>query len=127
MAVLNRDDTPSGKALAVADAVDLIDDWDFGVAWEQKIGVQRVRRGLVRVFDSAAGGDQRLTDHLAAENTLPARLGRASAKQIDFERFKIKEREEVVNGGGHRKLLGKNGAIGMSMVSDARAQTKSSH
>ncbi len=121
MAVLNRDDTPGGKALAVADAVDLIDDWNFGVAWKQKVSVQRVRRGLARIFDSAAGGDQRLTDHLTAENPLPPRLGRASAKQIDFERFEIKEREELVNGGGHRKLLGKNGAIGMSTVSDARA------
>src|SRR5262249_16384979 len=42
--VLDRDHAPGGEALAVADAVDLVDDRHLGIAGEQEIGVQRVWR-----------------------------------------------------------------------------------
>src|SRR6516164_4432102 len=77
--VLDRDHAPRGEALAVADAVDLVDDRHLGVAGEQEIGVQRVRRPA-RHVDGAAGGNKRLPDHLPAEHALPADLRRAAAE-----------------------------------------------
>ena len=42
--VLDRDHAPGGEALAVADAVDLVDDRHLGIAGQQEIGVQGMRR-----------------------------------------------------------------------------------
>jgi hypothetical protein len=41
--------------------------------------------------DGAAGRDQRLADHLAAEHALPARLRAAPAKQVYLERLEIEK------------------------------------
>ncbi len=100
-AVLDRLDVARGEALAVADAVDLVDDRHFGIAAEQEIGVQRMRRPRRHVLDGAAGGDQRLADHLAAEHPLPARLRRAAAEQVHLQRLEIENVEDFLNGGGH--------------------------
>ena len=86
--MLDRDDAPRGEALAVADAVDLVDDRNLRIAAEQEIGVQRMRQ---RVLDGAGGGDQRLADHLAAEHALPADLRARAAEQIDLELFEIED------------------------------------
>ena len=98
MAVLARGDAPRGEALAVADAVDVVDDRHLGIARQQEIGVHRMRRpaGL----DRAHRGDQRLADHLAAEHALPAGLRRAAAEQVHLERFEIEDVEQVLDGGG---------------------------
>ena len=101
MAVLDRHHPPRGEALAVADAVDLVDDRHLGIAAEQEIGVQRMRRPLRHVLDGAAGGDQRLADDLAAEHALPARLRRAAAEQVHLERLEIEDGENVLQGGRH--------------------------
>ena len=104
MAVLDRFDAARGEALAVANAVDLVDDRHFGIAAEQEIGVQRMRRPRRHVLDRAAGRDQRLADDLAAEHPLPARLRRAAAEQIHLERFEIEDLDQFLDGGGHARL-----------------------
>jgi hypothetical protein len=96
--VLNGDDPPGGEALAVADAVHLIDDRHFRIAGEQEVGMQRMRRPLIDLLDGATGGDQGLSDHLAAEHALPARLWGAAPKQIHFQRLEIEDLEHVLNG-----------------------------
>ncbi len=101
MAVLDRLDVAGGETLAVADAVDVVDDRHFGIAAEQEIGVQRMRRPRRHIVDGAAGRDQRLADDLAAEHPLPARLRRTAAKQIHFERFEIENINQFLDGGGH--------------------------
>ena len=101
MAVLDRLDVARGEALAVADTVDLVDDRYFGIAAEQKISVQRMRRPCRHVVDGAAGRDQRLADHLAAEHPLPVRLRRAAAKQVHLKRLEIENIDDFLNGGGH--------------------------
>ena len=63
--------------------------------------MERVRRPLRHAFDGAAGRDQRLADHLAAEHALPADLGRAAAKQIHLDRLEIENGEKILDGGGH--------------------------
>ena len=60
--------------------------------------MQRMRRPFGKVVDRAAGGDQRLADHLAAEHPLPALLRRAAAKQIHLDRLEIEDGDEVLNG-----------------------------
>ena len=60
-----------------------------------------MRRPRGDVLDGAAGRDQRLADHLAAEHPLPARLRRAAAEQVHLERLEIENVEDFLNGGGH--------------------------
>ena len=79
--VLDRDHAPRGEALAVADAIHLVDDRHLRIAADQEVGVHRMRRAAL---DGAARRDQRLPDHLAAEHALPAILRRAAAKQIQL-------------------------------------------
>ena len=98
MAVLDRDHAAGGEALAVADAVDLVDDRHLRVAGEQEIGVQRMRRALRHALDGAASRDQRLADDLAAEHALPAALRRAAAKEVYLERLEIEDGDEIGNG-----------------------------
>jgi hypothetical protein len=59
--------------------------------------------GTVRnPIDRAAGGNQRLANHLAAKNALPADLRRTASKQIYLDRFKIEDGEQILHGRSHR-------------------------
>ena len=49
--------------------------------------------------DRAAGGHQRLPDHLAAEHTLPRHLRRAATEQVHLELFEVEDLEEGLDGG----------------------------
>ncbi len=102
MAVLDRDHAARDEALAVADAVDLVDDGDAGVAGAQEIGVQRMR--LAVGLDGARGGDQRLPDDLTAENPLPTILRAATAEEVVLERLQVEDAEQVLDGGCHGVL-----------------------
>ena len=70
--MLARGHAPRGEAPAVAEAVDVVDDGDFGIAGQEKISVHGMRR--TAGVDRAHRGDQRLADHLAAIDPLPAGL-----------------------------------------------------
>ena len=98
MAVLARGDAPRGETLAVADAVDVVDDRHLGIAGQQEIGVHGMRRPAL---DGAHRGDQRLADHLSAKDALPADLRRAAAEQVHLERLEIEDGEQILDGGGH--------------------------
>src|SRR5579862_3473262 len=99
--MLDRHDAPCGKAAAIANAVDFIDDGNLGIAGQQEISVQGVRRPLCNRVDRTAGGNQSLADHLAAEHALPADLRRTAAKQIHLDRLKIKDGEQILYGRAH--------------------------
>ncbi len=100
--VLDRHDAARREAAAVANAVDFVDNRDLGVASQQKIAMERMRRPVGNALDGAAGSDQRLANDLAAENTLPARLRRTASKQIYLDRFEIEDGEQILYGRGHR-------------------------
>jgi hypothetical protein len=53
--------------------------------------------------DGPAGCDQRLADHLPAEDALPAHLRRAAAKQIELKPLEVEDGEEVLDGRRHCK------------------------
>ena len=103
-AMLDRDHPPGGEALAVANAIDLVDDRHLGVAAEQEVGVQRMRRPAAGV-ERAAGCHQRLAYHLATEHPLAPDLGRAAAEQVDLELLEVEHGKQVLNGGGHRGII----------------------
>src|SRR5882757_10291741 len=88
VAVLDRGDPPGRIALAVTQALDLVDDRDFGIAGQDEIAMQRMRQPA---FDGAAGRYHRLSDHLAAEYPLPGRFRAVAAKQVHLDRFEIED------------------------------------
>ena len=63
-----------------------------------------MRRALGDI-DGAAGGDQRLPDHLAAEHALPGDLRAAAAEEVDLELFEVEDGEEYLDRGRHRSLV----------------------
>ena len=65
--------------------------------------MQRMGRPLSDIVDSAARRDQRLTDHLAAEDTLPALLRRAAAKQVHLKLLEIEKGDQILDGSRHRQ------------------------
>ena len=95
-AVLDGDDAAGGEALAVADAVHLVEDRHGGVAWPQEVGVEGVDQpaGLHR----AGGRHQRLAGHLPAEDPLAVLVGRDAAEDVDLDRFEVEQGDEVVEG-----------------------------
>ena len=97
MAVLDRDDAAGDEALAVADAVDLVDDRHSRIAGPQEIGVQRMR--LAIRLDGAGRRDERLAEHLAAENALPTIFRAATAEEVVLERLQVEDAEQVFDGG----------------------------
>ena len=98
MPMLNRLHVPRGEALAVANALDVVDDRHFWIAGQNEISVHRMREPAL---DRAARGHQRLADHLAAEYPLPADLRRAPAKQVHLERLEVEDGQKFLDGGGH--------------------------
>ena len=72
-----------------------------GLAGPQEIGVQRMR--LAVRLDGARGRDQRLAEHLAAENALPAIFGAATAEEVVLERLQVEDAKQVFDGGRHRR------------------------
>src|SRR5215471_18647125 len=103
LTVLDGDDLARGETPAVADAVHLVDDRYLGIAHQQKIRMQRMRRPSLDV-ERPACGDQCLSYHLAAEDPLPTGLRREPAKEVDFELLEIKQSEQVFDGGRHENI-----------------------
>ena len=95
-------DATRRETLAVADAIDVIDDWNFWIARQQEVRMHRVRRAAG--IDSTDRRDESLPDHLTTKDPLPADLRRAAAEQVHFERFEVEDIEQVLYGGRHEKV-----------------------
>ncbi len=89
--VLDRNDTARGETRAIAAAIDLVKDRHLGIARAQEIGVERMADAA---FDRAAGGHQRLAQHLPAEHALHAVLGRDAAEDIVLDLLEIEQAED---------------------------------
>ena len=88
LAVLDGDHPAGREAAAVADAVDLVDDGDCGIAGAQEIGMERMGQPPL---DGTARRDQRLADHLPAEYALPADLRAQAPVEVLLERLEIED------------------------------------
>src|ERR1700742_2196492 len=82
VAMLDRGDAPGRVALAVAQPLDLVDDRDLRIAGQDEVAMDRMRQPSL---DGAACCYHRLSDHLAAEYALPARLRAVAAEQVHLE------------------------------------------
>src|SRR5690606_5374568 len=80
------DDPPGRERAAVADAVDLVEHRDLGVAGPEEVGVQRVDVALG--VDRAGRGDERLAGHLAAVDALAVLVRRDAAEDVDLDRLR---------------------------------------
>src|ERR1700675_3543731 len=110
MAMLARGDASRGKALAVTNTVDVVNDRHFGIAGQQEVSMHGVRR---RALDRAYRGNQRLPNHLAAKHALPAGLRAAAAEQVHFERFEIENIEQILDGEHERARNRSNDALNL--------------
>ena len=88
-AMLNGHHTTGGETLAVADAVDLVQDRQAGVAGPEKVGVQRVHMAIG--FHCACGSNEGLAGDLAAEHALAVLVGRDSTEEVHLDRFQIEQ------------------------------------
>ncbi len=111
--------TPGGEAAAIADALDVVDDGPRGIAGEQEVPVQRVYRPA-RV-DRARRRHQCLTQHLSAEDALPALVAASATKQVVLQRLQVEGGKKCVQrglrrgiGGGHRGLAMVDGEGGLA-------------
>jgi hypothetical protein len=93
LAVLDCLHAPCREMVAIADAIDFVNDRQFHIARPQKIRMQRMRHAA---FDRARRRHQRLADHLSAEYAFAAEIARLAAKQVHFQRFEIEQCDEVL-------------------------------
>ena len=91
-AVLDCDHAAVGKTATVAGAVDLVHDRRIGITRTQKVCVQRMHG---TIFDRTTGGDQRLAEHLPAEDLRITNIAALAAKYIELDRFQVQQRHEV--------------------------------
>ena len=99
--MLARGDATRRETLAVADAIDVIDDWNFWIARQQEVRMHRVRRAAG--IDSADRRDESLPDNLTTKDPLPADLRQAAEEQVHFERFEVEDIEQILYGGQHEE------------------------
>jgi len=93
LAVLNRDHATGREVIAVARAVDLVDDRGIDVAAAQEVGVQGMR---VAPFDRRARRHQRLPEHLAAEHLGAADVAALAAKQVELETLERHHLDQIL-------------------------------
>ncbi|PRD36378.1 UNVERIFIED_CONTAM: hypothetical protein NCL1_08867 [Trichonephila clavipes] len=99
LAVLDRLHRAGGEALAVAHALDLVDDRRRRVAGTQEVGMQRMRQALA--VDRAAGRHQGLAQHLAAEHVLAEVIVALATEQVDFQVFQIEQLQQLLHHDRH--------------------------
>ncbi len=99
MSVLDGGDAACGEGAAVAQTVDLVDDRHRRIARPHEIAMQRVDVALA--VNRALGRHQRLADHLAAEDALPADLVAATTIQVVFKLLEVEYVEKLLHGLRH--------------------------
>jgi hypothetical protein len=96
LAVLHRLDAPGRETATVAQPLDLVDDRPLGIAGAQEIGVQRMRHALGR--HRSLCGDERLSEHLAAVDPVPARIEADASEQVLLKRLEVEHAEQGLEG-----------------------------
>src|SRR5690606_13702940 len=95
----DRRDTARGEALAVAQAVHEIDDRRLQVAGQDEVAVDGMRVAVL--LDRAARGDERLREHLPAEDAAAADVAVAAAIDVVLDLLEVEELEKVLYGVTH--------------------------
>ena len=101
--VLNGDHASSREALAIANAVNFIENGHLGIAGAQKVGVERVHSTLV---DGPSGGHEGLRGNLATEYPLAFFVGLGTTKDVDFNSFEVEEVDKEIESFRHVYMVG---------------------
>ena len=102
LAVLDRDDAAVAETLAVARELDLVDDRCADVARHEEVRVQRVH---VPILNGVARGRQRLTEHLAAEDTRPAQIAALAAEDPILDALEREQLEKIGEDRAHDRYF----------------------
>ena len=94
-AVLDGHHPPGGEALAVTDAIDLVEDRYGRIAGAEEVGMERVH-GSARVVDRPGGRHQRLPGHLASEHPLPVLVGGQAAEDVDLDDLQVEQPDQLL-------------------------------
>ena len=85
--------------MAVAAAVDLVDDRQVEVAAAQEVRVQRMH--LAPLDDGRIGGGERLPEHLPAEHLRAADVAARTAEQVHLEPLELELPQQVGQAADH--------------------------
>ena len=89
LTVLNRRHPPAGKTVAIATAIDEVDNRRVEITASQKIRVQGMRDAIARY--RGIGRLERLTQHLTTVNLRAAYVATGTTKNIGLELFKFQQ------------------------------------
>jgi len=92
--VLHGHHPASGETATVADPFDLVDNRGLRVAGEEEVGVQGMSRSLLH---GGVGSQQRLAEHLPAEDGLAAQRPAFATEAVFFQRFEGEMAEQVLH------------------------------
>ena len=101
VAVLDRYDAASRERAPVTNPLHLVDDRNRRIAGTEEVGVQGVDEAARH---RARCGNEGLTGHLAAEDSLAFLIGTFTPEEVLFDLFEIEKIEEIVDCGlGHQR------------------------
>ena len=118
LTVLDRGHPPGGETLAVARAIDLIEDRHGRVARPDEIAVHRVAGPIL---DRLIGREKRLRDHMAAEDSRAPILGRRPPEKVHLNPF---QRQAVGQLAGHRYVPPLEKVPRLSFQDDGRQERR---
>ena len=95
LAALASHHPAGGERAAVADRLHVVDDRQVDPSRQQEVGVQRVHHPGDR--HRTRGGDQRLGQHLAAEDPLQQGVGLSRPEQVDLDLLEIEQIDQLIH------------------------------
>ncbi len=100
--VLHGHHAPRREALAVADAVDFVEDRNLRIARTQKVRVQRVDVALIH---GAPRRHECLGGDLSTEDALTLLVGLDPAEDVLLDRLEVEQVDEEIEGVGHPSIV----------------------
>ena len=96
--MLNGNYPPGGKTPTVPIPLNLVDNRYFRVAWAHEIAMHGMDAAI---FYGADGGNERLANHLTAEDTLPTNLRAAAAIEVLLKGLEVEYLKQCIYRIGH--------------------------
>jgi hypothetical protein len=84
--VLDRDDSPGGEALPIAESIDFVEDRHARITGTQEVCVQRMDHP-VRLIDRSRRRDECLPRNLPAEHSLTIFIRGLSTEDVHLDRL----------------------------------------
>jgi hypothetical protein len=109
--MLDGDHPPSRERPTVSDPIHLVEDRDCRITGPQEVRMKGMDPtvGPAVVHDCPASRDQGLASHLSTEHALAVLIRTKATEDVDLNRLKVQQGEEVVEGLGHPCILPSEG------------------